>query len=197
MHLAAVGRQTTVMERLSLRVTNPIQSFGPWLRAASWTVLASAAMATAGCVTAAPVAFDPTAEFLGIAWVPISPATSNPPYPAAAKAAHLAGEITFAVLLDDSGAVDRRTLTVIGLSDGRLLGVACPWVEHARFRSATPEPRAAADTGRTVTAIAILYSPDWNAGRLVQPNERDWNTVVSMHAASSLDRYRRRNPQCP
>lgn len=178
-------------------MTNSRRLVGSCLRPIACTALVSAAMAITGCVSAAPMAFHATAESLGFTWVPTGSDASNPPYPAAAKAAHLAGEITFAVLLDDSGGVNRRTLTVIGLSDRRLLGIACPWVEHTRFRSATTVPPVAADTGQTVTAIAIRYSPGWNAGHLVQPSERAWDTVVSMYTASSLASYRRGNPQCP
>lgn len=166
--------------------------FGPCPRAVSRVAVLCATLGIVGCATGAPYAFQ--GRWFGVIWVPMGPDAANPPYPEEAKAARVVGEITFALLLDDSGVVDRRTLSVIAVSDRRLLTFACPWIERTRFRN--PDLNAHDQPGLRLTAIAIRYDPNQSAGRLVDPDS-SWDTVMKISSPSSMAKFRHGIPQCP
>jgi len=149
-------------------------------------------LSLAACASSPSYAIEATANY-GYTWIPLPGTDSVPPYPESAKAGGIRGVVAFAVVLNDSGAVDRRTLAVLEASDVRLLDFACPWIERAAFRNASNNLTT---PGHRLSAIAIRYSSEANAGRLVQPSRSDWTAVARISDAASMSAYRKVAPQC-
>lgn len=148
----------------------------------------------AGCASATP-ALSEAAHVFGNKWQPSEP-NKWPSFPPAARASGAYGLITFAVLLDnDDGAVDRNVLSVLSVSDSRLLPFACRWMERTRFFSADSMWKK---TGRNaLTAIAIEYDSAAMRGRLVEPSVDSWQAIGRVRNFQALKQLREGAVQCP
>jgi len=157
-----------------------------------WASLALVCIA-AGCRSAPGYSVHRPGGYSGVQWVATGGSSALPPYPDAAKQAGVSGDVTFAAVLVEPGLVDRRTLTVLAVSDPRILEFACPWIGQAQFSPVNNKVEAH-ESG--MTAIAIRYSPDSSTGRLVDPGEDAWSTVQTIKSDSAVAAYRRLQPQC-
>lgn len=173
------------MNRSSSRFLRPLCACG---------AIVAAGAILGGCATGDPYAFQASGYF-GFTWLPISDHPADPPYPSAARAAGIHGRIAFAVVLDGAGAVDHRTLSVLFVSDARLLAIACPWMVRTRFRigDATAPRRA----GPRLSLIELEYVAPDTTGRLVKPDGVFWDTLMKISDESTMADMRHDIPQCP
>lgn len=150
-------------------------------------------LAAIACATTRPYTFDAAGQY-GMTWVPSGLASAEPPYPSDARQAGVTGEVTFAALLSDSGAVDARTLSVIAVSNVKVLAFACPWMKHAHFRNAEPGVRLR--PGWNLTAVTIRYASDQPFGRVIRAPDASWGSVQKIAQVGSMAKIREGVPQC-
>jgi len=155
--------------------------------------LALTGISLGGCATGDPYSFHATGVF-GDTWVPMAGQPGSPPYSSSARESGVQGRVTFAVLLDSAGAVDRRTLSVVSVSDLRLLAIACPWIERTKFR--VGEATAPYREGLRLSLIEIEYSPSDTIGRLIMPETKLWATLTKVDWVSTMIHVRQGIPQC-
>jgi len=170
----------------------PIQFFSVPQRGLARAVALS--LAAAGCASVSPYAVHRPGGYSGVQWAASGGNNPLPPYPESAKAAGVAGDVTFALILKDPGAIYPGTLTVLDVSDPRILEFACSWMKQTLF-SPTVNHVEANTSG--VTAIAIRYAPGAATGQLVDPGAEAWGTVQTIKSASDMAAIRRAKPQCP
>ena len=146
-----------------------------------------------GCATGDPYSFRATGVY-GVTWVPVAGQPGSPPYSASARESGVQGRVVFAVLLDSAGAVDHRTLSVMSVSDLRVLAIACPWIERTKFR--VGEATAPYREGSRLSLIGIEYSPSDTIGRLIVPETKLWAALTKVDWVSTMIHVRQGIPQC-